>query len=54
MMRDTFKQILKIFQYIQFMFPLEDIPDINENEKFEHKLRFLDEMATFLSLMKIK
>ena len=24
-----------------------DTPDINENEKFEHKLRFLDEMATF-------
>ena len=24
-----------------------DIPDINENEKFEHKLRFLDEMETF-------
>ena len=24
-----------------------DIPDINENEKFEHKLRFLDEMASF-------
>ena len=24
-----------------------DIPDINENEKFEHKLRFLDEMENF-------
>ena len=47
MMQDISKQILKIFQYIQFMFQRGDLPDINENDKFDHKLRFLDEMTTF-------
>ena len=29
-----------------------DIPDINENEKFDHKLKFLDEMAKFFKFNK--
>ena len=29
-----------------------DIPDVKENEKFEHKLSFLDEMATFFKFNK--
>ena len=29
-----------------------DIPDVNDNEKFGHKLKFLDEMATFLKFDK--